>query len=101
MPTCLPTCPSTISARGEGKAMLAPVTEWVLAGQQTTVCKHHRENTSRHETFYRIFVVCKHFLKTDPQRLSKVKKKMPFPSWVGVREGERSIHSSLRRALIH
>lgn len=30
-----PARPSTISARGEGKAMLAPATEWVLAGQQT------------------------------------------------------------------
>lgn len=70
---------------GEGKAMLAPVTEWVLAGQQTIVCKHHRETPVDTRLFIEFFVVCKHFLKTDPQRLSKVKKKMPFPSWV---EGE-------------
>lgn len=66
--------------------MPASVTEWVLAGQQTAVCKHHKgKHQSTRDFFIEFFVVCKHFLKTDPQRLSKVKKKMPFPSWV---EGE-------------
>lgn len=70
-------------------ATLASVTEWVLAGQQTAVCKHHKgKHQSTRDFFIEFFVVCKHFLKTDPQRLSKVKKKMPFPSWV---EGEGRI----------
>lgn len=85
---CPPACPPARHqiARGEDMAMLASVTEWVLAGQQTAVCKHHKgKHQSTRDFFIEFFVVCKHFLKTDPQRLSKVIKKMPFPSWV---EGE-------------
>lgn len=66
------------------KHMACPaVTEWALAGQQTAICKHHE---GKHQStldflffFYNFF--CKHLIETDPQRLSKVKKKMPFPSW--------------------
>lgn len=71
------------SASGEDMAMLGSVTERVLAGQQTAICKHHEgKHQSTLDFFLYNFFVVVNTLKTDPQRLSKVKKKMAFPSWV-------------------
>lgn len=82
----MPACPPAIRALGSGHGYACFCHEWFLAGQQTAGCKHHKgKHQSTQDFFIEFFVVCKHFLKTDPQRLSKVKKKMPFPSWV---EGE-------------
>ena len=60
------------------------VTEWVLAGQQTVICKHHEGKHQSTLDFFLFFIIFFFFvntLETDPQCLSKVKKKMPFPSW--------------------
>lgn len=68
--------------RGENLALFVSVTEWVLAGQQRATSKHHEgkhQSTLDFLLFYNFFFV--NTLETDPQRLSKVKKKMPLPSW--------------------
>lgn len=50
------------SASDEDMAMLGSVTERVLAGQQTAICKHHEgKHQSTLDFFYIIFCCCKHF----------------------------------------
>lgn len=47
-------------------ALLGSVTEWVLAGQQTAICKHHEgKHQSTLDFFFIIFFFfCKHFRQT-------------------------------------
>lgn len=52
-PACLPARPPAVSASGEDMAILGSVTEWVLAGQQTAICKHHE---GKHQSTLDFFI---------------------------------------------
>lgn len=81
--------------------MLASVTEWVLAGQQTAICKHHEgKHQSTLDFFFLYNFVVVNTLTTDPQRLSKVKKKCPFPPGLRVK-GRREVNSFFSQTRSH
>lgn len=75
-------CSPTVRRLAARAWLCSSVTEWVMAGQQTASCKHHEgKHQSTLDFFLYNFFFFVNTLKTDPQCLSKMKKKMPFPSW--------------------